>query len=422
MKLLTVFSFLFLSINALAVDVHFENTPIKTFSAWYSSELGIPVVVDSDIQGQVISVFGGSPELDDLPDFVRSVLNAHGLDISGYSPARIHRQGSFVAPSGPYEIADADYSQYASQVTSDGSPAPVLVPLSSEIVTFNDVRASDYLALARDFVGSTGVEGVNVSVIDSTNSLFITGPVDLVNDFVSYRDQLDQPRPQVYIKAVFYEVSEGDNLDLGIGYGNTNLDGPSFSLDAAKLTGLSSVGASFGIFDRGALSLVINAIERSASANVLSTPQILALSGSRGTINIGQNVPIITGKRTGEASSTDSPFQTIERLDVGLYLAVTPSVLSDDSIVLDVVAKSDSVSDSSAASDIITNQRSVTTTVKIKNGQTLLLGGLVSDETKTVNSGIPLLKDIPYLGALFRSTSEQSEKRTLNVLIQATVI
>ena len=425
-------SLLFISTATFAsIKVDFRDLSLSEFAAWYSDYVDMPVVVDSRLIDSKVSVYNGDVTRDELPDFFRSVLNAHGYEISGYSPALIFPIREKVIHSSPVDIESVpdEYASVASgYFPTDGASQPEQIDkfadYVSQVVSFNYVRASDLVDLATHFLSYSGDEGIKVSVIDSTNSLMISGPKRLVDEFVSRRDDIDQPHPQVFIKAVFYEVSAGESFDLGVAYGaRSRVDGPSFSLNGAALGDrLSGVGAAFGIFDSGMLDFAVNAISQDNSAKLLSTPQILTLSGRNGIITVGQNVPVITGKATGEAANVNSPFQTIERRDVGLYLDVRPVVLSDDSIVIDVLAKSDSVSNSTIASDIITNQRNLSTTVRIRNGQTIFLGGLITDDKKQSDSGIPFLKDLPFVGAAFRSSGASEESRTLNVLIEAYII
>ncbi len=151
-------------------------------------------------------------------------------------------------------------------------------------------------------------------------------------------------------------------------------------------------------------------------------PRILTMSGQPGTFTAGQNVPFVTGRITGEAASVNNPFQTIERRDVGISLQVVPVVTPAGLLIMDVKTNADSISDSQAASDIITNTRSISTTVQLKSGQTVLLGGMVDNRDSEADSSVPWLSKIPLIGALFTSKSTNASKRTLYMLIRARVV
>ncbi|EMN7322031.1 hypothetical protein WB896_004423 [Vibrio vulnificus] len=137
----------------------------------------------------------------------------------------------------------------------------------------------------------------------------------------------------------------------------------------------------------------------------------------RGYITVGQNVPFLV---SNESNDNGNIIQRIERKDIGVMLEVTPHVMGND-IVLSINQESSSVTDSTVASDIITNKRTLMTTVAVKSGQTIVLGGLISDENRVTKSGVPVLQDIPLLGALFRSESTNKVQKELRVVIKTTV-
>ena len=146
------------------------------------------------------------------------------------------------------------------------------------------------------------------------------------------------------------------------------------------------------------------------------------MSEKKGYNAVGQHVHCVTGKVTGEAANVNNPFQTIERHDVGVYLSVNPVVTPTGLIIMTIHTKADSISNISSASDIITNQRQIDTTVDLKSGQTLLLGGLIDNHSSKSDSSVPFLSKIPLLGWLFKSKSDDATKRTLYVLIRAQVL
>ncbi|WP_340146985.1 hypothetical protein [Halomonas sp. PA16-9] len=133
-------------------------------------------------------------------------------------------------------------------------------------------------------------------------------------------------------------------------------------------------------------------------------------------------MPFVTGRVTGESADVNSPFQTIERRDVGIRLNVLPVVTASGLVIMDITTSADSLTDSLIASDIITNQRQINTTVQIRSGQTLLLGGLSSQDDRTQVSGVPGLSSIPVAGRLFQNESTSNQRTNLHVLLQATVL
>ncbi len=225
------------------------------------------------------------------------------------------------------------------------------------------------------------------------------------------------------IQAVIFETTDGDTFDLGVALGRASGSRIAGGFNTASLgNSLATSGASFGIFDGNVLAFAINALERDSSSNVLSTPQILTVSGKRGNISIGQNVPFVTGRVTGESADVNSPFQTIERRDIGIRLNVLPVVTASGLVIMDITTSADSLTDSVLASDIITNQRQINTTVQIRSGQTLLLGGLSSQNDQQQVMGVPGLQSVPLAGRLFQNESNSRQRTNLHVLLQATVL
>ncbi len=250
-------------------------------------------------------------------------------------------------------------------------------------------------------------------------------------------------RPQVLIEAAIAEVT-GDAADqLGIQFGAGNAavfgrpeGGTSFTNTGVSLgsivqallpgsavaTALLSNGLSVGGGSRGEFSVLVQALGASTKANLLSTPSITTLDNEPAEIVVGQNVPFRTGSY-GTSGNTLTPFTTIERQDVGLTLRVVPRIHEGDTIRLEVAQEVSSlVGNVAGAADLITNRRSIQTTVLADNGDTIVLGGLISDDRTQVKSQVPVLGDVPVLGNLFKSRSTEQVKRTLFVFLRPTIL
>jgi general secretion pathway protein D len=173
---------------------------------------------------------------------------------------------------------------------------------------------------------------------------------------------------------------------------------------------------------------LIRALSGDSDSNLLSTPSIVTLDNQEAEIVVGQNVPFVTGEfsstTTGSTSNAiANPFRTIERQDVGISLKVKPQINEGNSISMDIQQEVSNISGSSTgAVDLITNKRSLKTTVMLEDGELLVLGGLIDEELIEVQQKVPGLGDIPILGALFRSKSVQKRKRNLLVFIRASII
>ena len=168
-------------------------------------------------------------------------------------------------------------------------------------------------------------------------------------------------------------------------------------------------------------------MEADASTNILSTPTLVTLDNEEAEIVVAQNVPIITGQFTNTGSGTDSavnPFQTIERLDVGITLRITPQINEGNSVklIIDQEISSIAAAASAVASDIVTNERRISTSVMVDDNEILVLGGLTQDDFRDTVTKTPLLGDIPLLGNLFRTTSTTKTKQNLMVFIHPVIL
>ena len=289
---------------------------------------------------------------------------------------------------------------------------------------------------------AAGVETDDLSIQSAPelNAIVVRGTPAVIATIAGLIDQLDVRRPQVLIEAAIAEVTSDVAEQLGVQFGagkaaviggvsgGTSFTNSGLSLGsivsallpgtgAALSTGLSIAGGSVGNF-----SVLVQALGSSSKANLLSTPSITTLDNEPAEIVVGQNVPFRTGSY-GTAGNTLTPFTTIERQDVGLTLRVVPRIHEGDSIRLEVSQEVSSlVGAVTGAADLITNRRSIQTTVLADNGDTIVLGGLISDDRTTVKSQVPVLGDIPVLGSLFKSRQTERVKRTLFVFLRPTIL
>jgi general secretion pathway protein D len=284
-----------------------------------------------------------------------------------------------------------------------------------------------------------------------TNSIIITATEPVYRGLRTVIDSLDQRRHQVYVEALIVEVSTGLAQEFGvqwnagrnIGDGQTLFGGTNFNttLGSNILTNAIDprnigTGLNLGII-RGTLTLpgtdieianlqlLARALEGDSGANVLSTPNVLTLDNEEAKIVVGQNVPFITGSYTPTSTSAANPFQTIERKDIGITLRVTPQVSEAGAVKLKIFQEVSSVTRDKAlvqSADIITNKRSLESTVLVDSGQIVVLGGLIQDDQQASIDKVPLLGDIPYLGALFRYESRNRRRTNLMVFLRPVVL
>jgi general secretion pathway protein D len=298
-------------------------------------------------------------------------------------------------------------------------------------------------------VGASGAGGggggtVSVQADEESNALVISAPSSIFPSLRSVIQQLDIPRAQVHIEAIIAEVSLTTARELGVQW-LLRSSKPGVVGSSQFSTFLPSIGSivggvadgvvdsilpdggilGLGNIDDDGLSIValIRALQGDGETNLLSTPSLVTLDNQEAEIIVGQNVPFVTGQSTGLASTTNNPFQTIERQDIGVSLKVKPQINEGNTITMKINQEvSDIAASSEGAVDIVTTKRAITTTVQIEDGELLVLGGLISDKLINIEQKVPFLGDLPLIGALFRSTSTEKGKQNLMVFIRATII
>lgn len=292
--------------------------------------------------------------------------------------------------------------------------------------------------------------GVSLIADETLNALVVKADPALMKEVLNVVDQLDQRRSQVLIQAAIVEVS-GDNAKQlgvqwasgdpakGVGLINFSTAGASLAQIGAAVAGNNAAAAGVGDGaliglgkternsngDRTFYGALIQALTTVTNANLLSTPSIMTLDNQEAKIVVGQNVPFITGTTTSASTTTTNPFQTIERQDVGITLKVVPHIGDGGAIRLEIEQEVSAVQPATTgvrSADLITSKRSIKTTVLADDGQTIVLGGLIQDDTKRTVSKVPLLGDIPLLGHLFRSTRDSKTKQNLLVFLQPTLL
>ncbi len=288
----------------------------------------------------------------------------------------------------------------------------------------------------------------------STNSLVITGPEPLYRQVRSMIEQLDTRRAQVYIESLIVEVG-GDNVaDFGFQWqgisgrrGDSNIvaGGTSFGdnsiidLSVAAAGGRGTAGPALSALQQGlnigvlknlgdglyGLSAIARLLQSQSNTNIMSTPNLITVDNEEAKIVVGRNVPFITGQFTSTGTGTTNPFQTVERKDVGITLRIKPQIGEGGTVRLQIFQESSDViaqATGTGGTGPTTSKRSIESNVIVDDGAILVLGGLIEDRFEDNKSKIPLLGDIPYVGALFRSESRTKRRTNLMVFLRPVVM
>lgn len=299
-------------------------------------------------------------------------------------------------------------------------------------------------------ITSFNANGISIIADSSQNALVVKADPQLMREIESAIQQLDVRREQVLIEAAIIEVEGSDADQLGVqwalgdissGVGLISFDnvGSSLaSLAAGYLSGgasglgqaLTGAGSSVVLGDykegsdgsRRLYGALIQALKENTKSNLLSTPSIVTMDNEEAYIVVGENVPFVTGS-VSTNNGTVNPYTTIERKDVGVTLKVIPHIGENGTVRLEVEQEVSGVKNSKGqASDLVTSKRAIKTAILAEHGQTVVLGGLISDNSIYSRQSVPGLGAIPGVGRLFRSDAKTNQKRNLLVFIHPTIV
>ena len=296
-----------------------------------------------------------------------------------------------------------------------------------------------------------------ISAHEQTNTLIISADYDMLIAMERVVASLDVRRPQVMVEALVVEMSDDAVDELGLQFVVSGTDGEipfastNYSRSAPNMIALTGAlvgggditdGSSGNALQSAAISsllgldglvlggggvsgdtlfgVIFNAVENDVQSNILSTPMLMAVDNETSSIVVGQEIPVTTGETVG--TDLSNSFVTVERKDVGVQLDITPQIGDDNTVRLQIYQEASNIAGSAASGEIITNKRSITTSVIADDGEIIVLGGLIEQTTSRSESRIPVLGSLPGVGPLFRSTGNQNTRTNLMVFIRPTII
>lgn len=299
--------------------------------------------------------------------------------------------------------------------------------------------------------GAAADKSVGIWSDVQTNALVVTAPPKIMRQIMSIVDKLDIRRAQVLVEAILVDITLQKTAELGINWaiGSTSADGtvpigtfnqavgnasigsiaaaiqdPATLLETGLPTGLTLGAGRFP--DSGTnFAILLRALRGDSATNILQTPSIITLDNEEAEIKVAQEVPFITGQftNTGAAQGQVSPFQTIQREEVGTILKITPKINKGDSVMLKIEQESSSVAQgTTGAVDLITNKRTISTKVMVEDGGIIVLGGLLTDSVLEGENRVPILGAIPLIGEFFKTRNGSKEKRNLMVFIRPKIL
>lgn len=290
--------------------------------------------------------------------------------------------------------------------------------------------------------------GVTIQADATTNTLLISAPEPLYRNLREVIDLLDQRRAQVVIESLIVEVGEDDASEFGVQWqtgdlggkgviGGANLGGSGINLNGKTSLDVLPQGLNLGYVNGTVdipgigkildLKVLARALKSKGGTNVLSTPNLLTLDNEAASIFVGQTIPFVSGSYvTGGGGTSNNPFQTVTREEVGLKLNVRPQISEGGTVKLDIYQEVSSIDERASASanaaGIVTNKRAIDTSILLDDGQIMVLGGLLQDGYSQSNDAVPWLSTIPGIGALFRNERRAITKTNLMVFLRPYII
>jgi general secretion pathway protein D len=279
----------------------------------------------------------------------------------------------------------------------------------------------------------------------ATNSLVITAGQRTMRAVNAVIDKLDIRRAQVLVQAIIVSVSVDKTADLGVNWavdaaatgaavggfiapigGTSIVDLFNDSQSTANLVANPPTGTTIGIGKLTAsgvnFATILRALQSDTRTNIIATPQVVTRDNQEAKMEVAQEVPFLTGQYS-TTNGTGSAFQTIEREEVGTILTVTPTINEGEAVLLKLQIESSSLAGATAgAVDLVTNKNVITTSVLIKDGNTLVLGGLIQDNVSNSDTSVPFLGHLPIIGELFRARDTSKTKQDFLIFLQPHIL
>lgn len=446
-------------IRALIGRIDVDRAAFEVVALDNASAREIAGVLDEVLAGP-----GGAPGL----VTVTPVISSNTLVLRG-DPEAVSRVVALV------EVLDgrAASAQDIQVVFLENADAEQLLPVLQEIVGQPVTAGAGRSSVAAPPAGAAGETAAvpaaaiaapsgerraTVARVPGANALVISASPEMQRTLAEVIGRLDSPRQQVLVEAIVVELTDQALRELGVQWGAAGEDGnplfvTSYANSPTPLTAIGGAVAADGLdaddpVRRGVqqaalnslltlnglvgggggqvgdvlLGAIVNAVRSDTGSNILSTPSLVTLDNEEAEILVGQEIPITTGRTLLDGQS--NPFTTTERQDIGVKLTVRPQINAGGSITLNVRQEVSSINRSltASATDLVLNKRELENTLVIGDGEIAVAGGLLS-QTETISADrVPVLGDLPGVGALFRSTARSNERTNLVIFIRPTIL
>ncbi len=323
---------------------------------------------------------------------------------------------------------------YIKNLDSNGS----LVAKTVEVVTLKNAEAKAVVTMISGIIANKQYKNPNdkpyASSDEESNSVILMGQKDELEYYKELVQKLDTDRQQVYVQARIIEVSEKGIKNVGLKYGidgfqsgsgglaafSSALNGgkaPTIPLTAGNgaVGGLTLSSMKSGL----ALGVTVNLLNQNGAADIVSEPSLLCINNKQSSIYVGETRSIKTGTTTTSGGNTTDNYV---REDIGLTLKVKPRISNGDKVTLEITTKMEDIGQTLTNGQPDTSKKDITTMAIVNNGESIILGGYIKEKNEKTVEKIPLLGDIPLIGALFRNSYEIKDKINLVVIITPYIV
>jgi len=380
-------------IDGHRVSFSFVQADIQTVIRAFGQVSGMSIVVGRDVEGIEVTA-----EIRDQPwdEALVTVMNSHGLQV---------------------QLAQGIIRVDSVQNLRDNE---ALIDLRTAILRLNFISARDAVPVIEPLLSERG----SIRADAKTNALVVTDVPSRLDQVAQIVDELDVQTPQVTIKAKIVFVNKVDLRDLGVSWRIENLRDPTVDTHVLANTD-GQIADPFLDLSLGTLASGLNvagllqALEQRQLADIQAEPQTTVLNNLPAEVFVGERTPIRVldiGADTPEATAS------VELIETGIILRVTPHITSNNKVLMELMAERSGVAVSDPAIGVTFNTQRATSQILVDDGETAVIGGLTVQDVSQVRSGIPVLKDIPILGGLFRTERKRNEKRDLLIFVTPYIV
>ncbi|MFH1367978.1 MAG: secretin N-terminal domain-containing protein [Elusimicrobiota bacterium] len=396
-----------------SISLNFQNTDLDVVLKFFSEVTGLIFIKADSVKGNVTVISPVRVSAREALDILQSILEVKGFTMLRKSDRVM-------------KIVSQSEAIQKNVEVNEGSPK-------------NSVSGEDRIItqiIPLKFVGASEIKGDIQSLIfrggsvlanERTNTLVVTDVASNIQRVLKIIENLDQRTPQVLIEAMITEVTLTEETKLGVEWsfnGQTTIEGEQYTQAISQALGIGGYiteGFKYSIIkDDSKYTGLLQALATDKNVNILSTPHVMASNNKKAVIRVGEEVPVLKDTRilTG-----GEQVKSYEYKSVAIELEVTPRINPEGEIYLQVHPVIKKILGTNAELNApILATREIDTSIVVKNGQTIILGGLMrNDESKTL-SKVPLLGDIPIIGALFRKSGTVDEKTELLIFITPHII